>query len=181
MLKLDWGDAQVWMDVATTLYMRNMPNPEVLPRGTTAYPRVNELNVAAVCAGYAFELIYKVLVRVGGRQHEGLHEPSRAHEKLAPRERTEVERIVTSHGWKDASELLAHLDEHLCDKDRKYWMRPPPPKVGTAQGVFHFGGGRKGIDALKRLHKDLSALALKGINERQDGPEEVWSGTDLPC
>ena len=180
MLKLDWGDAQVWMDIATTLYMRNMPNPEVPPRRTTAYPRVNELNVAAVCAGYAFELIYKVLVRVGGRQHEGLHEPSRAHERLAPRERTEVERIVTSHGWKDASELLAHLDEHLCDKNRKYWMRPPPPKVGAAQGVFHFGG-RKGIDALKLLHKDLSALALKGINERQDGPEEVWSGTDLPC
>ena len=182
MLKLDWGDAQVWMDIATTLYMRNAPNPpnpEVLPRRTTAYPQVNELNVAAVCAGYAFELIYKVLVRVGGRQHKGRHEPSRAHAGLAPTERTEVERIITSHGWRDASELLAHLDEHLCDKDRKYWMRPPPPKVGRAQGVFHFDG-RKRIDALKRLHKDLSALALKRINERPDGSEEVWPGTDLP-
>ena len=176
MLKLEWGDAQVWMDTAATLYMRNAANLEAQHR-QPGYPWGNELNMAAVCAGYAFELIYKVLVRVGGEQPAGLHEPSQAHSRLAPEERTEVERIITSHGWKDASELLAHLDEHLCDKNRKYWMRPPPPRGGTAQGVFHFGG-RKGLDALQRLHKDLSALALKRINERD--VYEDWPGIAVP-
>ena len=61
------------MDIATTLYMRNAPNPEMLPRRTTAYPRANELNVAAVCAGYAFEFIFKVLVKAGGGQPKGVH------------------------------------------------------------------------------------------------------------
>ena len=105
------------MDVATTLYMRNMPNPEVLPARDDSLSAGERTERGCRLRRIPFELIYKVLVRVGGRQHEGLHEPSRAHEKLAPRERTEVERIVTTHGWKDASELLAHLDEHLCDKD----------------------------------------------------------------
>ena len=182
MLKLDWGDAQVWMDIATTLYMRNAPNPEMLPRRTTAYPRANELNVAAVCTGYAFEFIFKVLVKAGGGQPEGVHKPSEAYRKLvelAPGECDEIGRIATDHGWSDANELLAYLDEHLCDPNRKYWMQPRPPKDGPARGVFHFGG-RRGIDALERLHKALSALALKRINERPDGSEEVWPGTDLP-
>ena len=173
MLKLDWGDAKVWMDLATELHTRNTADPQ--NRHRSGYPQMNELNVAAVCAGYAFELIYKVLVRVGGGQPESSHEPSRAHAKLAQTERTEVERIISSHGWENASELLKHLDEYLCDKNRKYWMRPPPPGSGIATGVFH-SGGRKGMDALQKLHEDLSNLALKRIEENPDVHED-WPGT----
>ena len=60
MLKLDWGDAQIWMDTAEMLYLRNVENLRgSLPRA--GYPGTNELNVANVCARYAFELIFKVL------------------------------------------------------------------------------------------------------------------------
>ncbi len=173
MLKLDWGDAQIWMDTAEMLYLQNAKNPgEFFPRAD--YPRMNELNVANVCAGYAFELIFKVLARAGGKQPEPVHKPSVAYGCLEQEGKDLVNRIVVDHGWNNPDELLEFLDEELCHRDRKYWMRPP--KGGKARGTFH-SGGRKGLDALKRLHKELSKLAIKRIEDNQDGYED-WSGTD---
>ena len=175
MLKLDWGDAQVWMDTAVLLYSRSTPTSDDFVRAIPAYPWGNELNVAAVCAGYAFELLFKVLVRARGGQPEPQHEPSVAFRMLAKLARGDCEqiaRIVTQHGWTDTEELLRYLDTHLCDKNRKYWMKPP--KGGRARGIFNFVG-RKRLDALKRLHEDLSQFALKRINERQDVFED-WPG-----
>ena len=186
MLKLDWGDAQVWMDIATTLYMRNAPNPpnppnpEVLPRRTTAYPQVNELNVAAVCAGYAFELIYKVLVRVGGRQHKG--QATSLAEHMRDSLRQSVQRSNGLSPATDGETLLNywHISMSISvTRTASTGCVLHPRKLGGHKGCFDFDG-RKRIDALKRLHKDLSALALKRINERPDGSEEVWPGTDLP-
>lgn len=173
MLKVDWGDAQVWMDTAETLYLRNVENPRgSLPRA--GYPGTNELNVANVCAGYAFELIFKVLARAGHNQPKPKHEPSAAYRCLTPEDRVAVDRIILKHGWNNSDELLAHLDKYLCHGDRKYWMRPL--KGGNAKVVFSFGG-RKGMDALKRLHKELSDFAIERI---QQNPEvyEDWPGTD---
>ena len=171
MLKVDWGDAQVWMDTAETLYVRNARNPgEFLPRA--GYPHTNELNVANVCAGYAFELIFKVLVRAGDNEPESVHKPSIAYERLTPEDRIVVDRIIASHGWNDSIEFLAYLDEYLCHGDRKYWMRPP--KGGNAKVVFN-SGGRKSMDALKKLHKELSDFAIKRIEENPKD-HEIWPG-----
>ena len=126
MLKLDWGDAKVWMDTAGTLYSRAVSNPEKFPHKRMGYPGGNQLNVAAVCAGYAFELIFKVLVRAGGAQPKGVHPPSVAYKCLDVEGRAEVDRIIADHGWKSSDEFLECLDADLCHKDRKYWMRPPP-------------------------------------------------------
>ena len=60
MNKLAWGDAQVWMDASVRIY--NNAGDE---RGAR-YPKENEFNVAYVCAGYAFELIFKILVNLSG-------------------------------------------------------------------------------------------------------------------
>lgn len=173
MLKLDWGDAQVWMDTAEMLYLRSIGNPQKpLRRG--GYPHTNKLNVATVCAGYAFELIFKVLARAGGNQPEPVHNPSAAYEHLTKEDKDAVDRIILEHRWNDSGEFLTYLDEVLCDRDRKYWGRPP--KGGNPQAVFSFGG-RKGIDVLRKLHKELSELAIKRI---EDNPEvyEDWPGTN---
>ena len=171
MLKVDWGDAQVWMDTAEMLYLRNVENPRgSLPRA--GYPHTNELNVATVCAGYAFELIFKVLVRAGGKQPKPVHEPSAAYERLEQENKDAVDRIFANHGWKNPDELLDYLDEELCDRDRKYWGRSP--KGGNPQVVFSFGG-RKGMDALKKLHKELSDFAMKRIEENPEVHED-WPG-----
>ena len=153
------------------LYLRHVSGPRRIP----GYPRENELNVAAVCAGYAFELIFKVLVRASGGKPQAIHRPRVAYRALAPEDKAAVDRISEEHRWKTSAELLDFLDKYLCDKNRKYWMRPP--EGGTAHGEFHFGG-RKGMDALRGLHRGLSDLAMKRIN---DNPKvyEDWPGTPM--
>ena len=174
MLKCDWGDAKVWMDTAEKLYLRNVgDSKEFSDIRMSGYPHGNELNVAAVCAGYAFELIFKVLVKASGKQPKARHEPSVAYKNLAEQDRVEVDRIIVNHGWNDSRELLSYLDERLCHRDRKYWMRTP--SGGNARAVFSFGE-RIGIDALKRLHRELSELAIRRINDQE--VYEMWPGTD---
>ena len=170
MLKLYWGDAKAWIGVAKKLYTPNVESS--LERA--GYPHTNELNVAGVCAGYAFELIYKVLVEVSGQIPRGVHWPRVAHEKLDKQDRKEVEWIINNHGW-DVSEFLDYLDT-LCHGNRKYWMRPRPPETGLAKGSFRIGG-RSSFDELEKLHTDLSSLAMKRINETR---HEDWPGTESP-
>ena len=167
MLKLDWGDAKVWMDLAEQLYLRNVERHDRM-----GFPAGNELNVAVVCAGYAFELIFKIFVKASGGHPIATHKPSAAYADLKQKDSDEVDRILASHGWNDPSEFLTYLDEKICHGDRKYWMRPA--KGGPAQGEFSFGG-RKGMDVLKKLHEELSELAIKRINDR--GVDEIWPGT----
>ncbi|MCY4420207.1 MAG: hypothetical protein OXC42_03000 [Gammaproteobacteria bacterium] len=174
MLKLDWGDAQIWMEIAEMLYLHNVKNSKEFPHKLTGYPRGNELNVSAVCAGYAFELIFKVLAKVGNNQPKSKHDSSAAYKHLAPEDKVRVDRIIVNHGWSNSTEFLEYLDKNFCHGDRKYWMRPP--SGGKAKVVFNFGG-RKGMDALKKLHKELSELAIKRINENQE-VFEYWPGTD---
>ena len=174
MLKTNLGDALIWMETAETLYLRNVWNPKEFPSKPAGYPHINELNVAAVCAGYAFELVLKVLVEAGEGKPKPKHDASIAYQQLIPGDREDVDRIITKHGWDDPDEFLAYLDEHFCHKDRKYWMISP--KGGKSRGVFGIGG-RKGMDALRKVHKELSALALKRINNSSLTYED-WPGID---
>ena len=174
MLKTNLGDALIWMETAERLYLRNVPDPKKFPSKPAGYPHINELNVAAVGAGYAFELVLKVLVEAGGEKPKPKHDASIAYQQLIPEDREDVDRIIAKHGWDDPDKFLAYLDEHLCHRDRKYWMTPP--KGGTSRGVFGIGG-RKGMDALRKVHKELSALAIKRINGSQLTWEE-WPGID---
>ena len=126
---------------------------------------------------YAFELIFKVLVRACGKQPPGEHKPGRFyHDLIDDERRDEVSRIVTEHGWENTRDFLAFVDEHLCDKDRKYWMRPLPPRVRDAPVTFHIEGPR-GIGALKKLHGQLSDLAIKTIEKNRDVYED-WPVRD---
>ena len=174
MRKLDWGDAQIWMETAEMLYLRYTRDSGTGLRERAGYPGMNELNVAAVCAGYAFELIFKVLVRAGGNDPDSKHQPSAAYKRLTSTDRVEVDKITAAHSWNTTREFLDFLDEYMCHGDRKYWMKPK--KGGPARANFHIGG-RVGIDALKKLHGDLSNLAIKRIDE-DPSVYEVWPGTD---
>lgn len=155
-------DAQVWMKLAKMLYESNIP---------IRHERCwNELNVAAVCAGYAFELIFKVLAQAATmEQPEGKHEPSIAYKFLKEKKQgraAEIDRIINRWRWNE-DELLKYLDR-LCKVDRKYWMRPRPEKNGgNANNKLRacVGGGMKGFDVLAKLHADLSDLARKWVEE----------------
>lgn len=172
MLKVDWGDAQVWMSTAAELYCseraRNNARNRLAP---DRYPKENELNVAYVCAGYAFELIFKILVKLSGNRPKPKHEPGIAYGNISPKYCIEVEKIALEHGWVDINSFLEFLDDVLCHRDRKYWGQPPGG--GPAHAKFHFGG-MKGIDELSRLHEKLSNFALDAINTDLD-VEEIWA------
>ena len=107
------------------------------------------------------------------------HNPSDPYRILKEKEQgrtAEIDRIITRWRW-NKNELLEYLDS-LCHKDRKYWMRPPPPKDETVNNTHEFcsGGGMKGLDVLSNLHADLSDLARKWLDqEDEDEPSSGWS------
>ena len=170
MLKPEWGYARVWMELAEQLYISSTSNGMRFDPG---YPDRNRFNVAKVCAGYAFELVFKVLARTGGGEPEPRHEPSLAYKCIEDLENKEifdsVNEILARHGWGDHSELMSCLDG-ISDKDQKYWMRT---KKGPRNPSYFSIGGRKGMDALRRLHNDLSQLAVAQIDSNT-GWHERW-------
>ena len=171
MLKAYLGDAKIWMEIADELYRRNVPKPETEFYGLRGFPGLNEVNVAAVCAGYAFELLFKTLLRADQKEPDTVHPPSRTYARLEPSVQTEVIAIAARHGWARIDELMGFLDKDLCKPARRYWMRPA--KGGPARGRFILSG-RARIDALSRLHGDLVELARRRISE---GPAmEDWPG-----
>ena len=167
MLKLDWGDSQVWMTIAVELH-NNKPTTMGPHRAPSPYryPKENELNVACVCAGYAFELIFKVLVCLSGQRPQPKHEPSVAYSDISQIYRVEIVRIGRGHGWNDINALLKFLDDSLCQVDRKYWGRSP--ERGEARVTFHIGGPRS------QLHEELSDFALDAIN-KDHNVHEIWT------
>ena len=172
MLKLDLGDAAIWMRTAEDLYLQSAQRAQA----EAGFPQTNQLNVACVCAGYAFELLFKVLVRAGGGKPAAKHAPSEAYEmmKELPDKGVEssVDQILGQHGWEDPEVFLGFLDD-LCKVERKYWGLPPSGH-GSRSSTFHIGGS-KAFDALRRSHQALSGLALRKI-ESNCGFEEIWPG-----
>lgn len=171
MLKLDWGESQVWMVIAAETHNKEHREQDSLGNSVRhRYPKENELNVAYVCAGFAFEIIFKVLVKLSGKAPKPKHEPSIAWKDICEKYCTDVERLIVSHGWTDITVFLQFLDQHLCNKDRKYWMRSP--SGGPAAGTFSIGGPR-GINALWQLHEELSNYVLAKINADHN-VHEIW-------
>ena len=174
MLKVYWGEARVWMDLAKELYMRNVDD-ELDKLG--GYPHSNEMSVAYVCAGYAFELIYKVLAEAAtGRQAKATHRPSDSHKELPEEDRIEVEQEIDRHEW-GVDQFLEYLDNSLCHKDRKYWWRTK--KGGPLRGAAGYIG-RYRCDRLHELHAGLARLAVKWINATAT-VHEIWPGTPEPA
>ena len=168
------------MTTAGILYSRNVEEAQrgVGPK-SQGYPCMNELNVARACTGYAFELILKVLVRARGERPLGKHEPSKIYGRLNEEDRSEVRRILARHGWDRPGELLKLLDGY-SDPNSKYWGESLDENEKEISATFHFGG-RVGMDALQRLHAELSEFALRRIREQPGISEdkrvhEIWPG-----
>ena len=177
MLKVDLGDTQIWMQSAETMYLQSVD----ASLAGAEYPATNQLNVACVCAGLAFELLFKVLARAGGVTPRSEHQPSKAYKKIKEMSDKKladsIENIFFQHGWDNVDELFDFLDD-LSNPDRKYWGLP---KSGTGCRHATFSnGGRKGVDSLREMHRDLSRLALLKINARNAKMEreEIWDGID---
>ena len=73
-----------------------------------------------------------------------------------------MERILAKHGWNDPDEFLTFLDEDFCNPSREYWMQNRD-YTGTQQGRFPWEGV---MAALQKLHRELSELALRSIEDQ---------------
>ena len=178
MLKVEWAESQAWMNTAAELYK---PAREILD-GDRAdplrrYPVENDLNVAHVCAVYAFEILFKVLVQLSSKEPKAKHEPGVAWNAISEKYRLEIKRIALDHGWPRVGDFLYFLDNELCHRDRKYWMKEPDGGQ-KRMNVRLSGPGR--IDALSVLHEKVSDFTLDLI-ESDSGAFEMWNvGNDVP-
>ena len=106
MLKTEWGDAQVWMKVAEDLYLRHAKDPNDFLRARGGFPSTSEMNVAVVCAGFAFELILKVIVRAAGGAPDPTHPPRDAYNKLAEQSPHRLIRILAKEPTMTTAEYI---------------------------------------------------------------------------
>ena len=110
------GDSQVWMKTA-------LDKDRQSGRGRSGVePDHHELNVAYVCAGLAFELVFKALAKSEGRAAMTKHDAGRNYQNLRPESQRVIQAFVEEHTGKTIGDFLAYLDEHMCHPDRKYWM-----------------------------------------------------------
>ena len=164
------------MDTAEMLFKRNVDNPEEFLKKPSGYPHTSEVHVSIVCAGYAFEILFKVMVRMSGDEPKATHNPSAAYKKLAQIDRDSVDEIVAKHGWSDSNEFLSFLNNHLCNVNLKYWMRPR--EGGELKGNFYLSGKRS-ISNLKLLHDDLTDHTVTRVKTCPTGADEIWMGFHL--
>ena len=168
-LRIYAGDAQVWMNVAAELYQR-----AAFP-SRMAWPSANELNVANVCTGYAFELAYKALVQSTGQIPISSHRVRDAHEKLDRDTGMKVESIILAHGWSNVDQFLNYFDATLRHEERRYWMTPKEQATDDTVVKHHVSYGYSGIDSLAKLHHELIVLYEDLL--AQDRDEDTEGGS----
>ena len=136
------GDSQVWMQIATE-------RARSAGRGFRGANH-NELNVAHVCTGLAFELAMKTLAIAEGRSVVPTHEATKIYRSLSQDSRTRIERAAET----DIDGLLQYLDREMCHPDRKYWMMD---RRGRHQGTGFFLSPE--IPTLAALHAKIIDIA----------------------
>ena len=145
------GDSQVWMATAVELDRRS-------GRGRRhGNIDSNELNVAHVCAGLAFELALKALATSERRPIVKKHEAEKNYRNLGKQSRTTLKKFVEENENlpNKMEDLLEYLDERMCHPDRKYWM---VGKTGLMGGI----GFVQNITGL--IIPDLAILHAKIVN-----------------
>ena len=166
MIKAYIGDAKVWMRVALELHGPNAKAFAEGKLGLRVYPHANQLNVAAVCAGYAFELVIKALIRGGLKEPTDGHMPRDVLKQMSPCLQNRVRSMIVAHGWVRPDHFICFLREDFCHKDRKYWNRPKEGGPAKGQAIFE---GPHSIPGLAPLFADLAELAL-GLADQEDWP-----------
>ena len=135
-------------------------------------PSANELNVAYVCTGIAFELVYKDLVQVSGKIPISSHRIRDVHEQLERDTRRKVERVILAHCWKNIDEFLNYFDDTLRHEARRYWMIPKKRETPEFVSKHHLSLGYNGIDNLARLHHELAVIHETTLTAISDGGPE---------
>ena len=115
------GDSQVWANTAVMLNEHGRSKPGE----GKVNADLNQLNVAHVSMGLAFELVLKALAVSEGRRLSGKHEALANYLALSPSSQDRVAQAIKDHTGLEAEGsmgYLEYLDERMCHPDRKYSM-----------------------------------------------------------
>ena len=110
------GDSQVWMKTAVEKDQRSGRGRNDVETDT------NELNVAHVCTGLAFELALKALAKSEGRPITTKHESVKNYRALSTASQVRIKHFVEQETPNTIESFLQYIDERMCHPDRKYWM-----------------------------------------------------------
>lgn len=145
------GDSQVWANTAVMLYERGRSKlgESVLNADH------NQLNVAHVSMGLAFELALKALAVSEGRRFSGSHDARINYDALSPSSRDKIAQAIKDHSGMSVQRYLEYLDERMCHPDRKYWM---VEKSGAAGGTGFSDIPALGVSVAARIHREIADM-----------------------
>ena len=158
-LSLWLGDSQTW--AATAVMLDELGRAK--PGESVVNANHNQLNVAHVSMGLAFELALKALAVSEGRRFSGKHEATINYGELSPSSRDKVAKAIKDHSGMSVRYYLEYLDERVCHPDRKYWM---VDKSGAARASGFANIPELGIPVAAKIHGDIANMV--GQNTFQD-------------
>ena len=145
------GDSQAWANTAVMLDERGRAKPGE----SVMNANHNQLNVAHVSMGLAFELVLKALAVSEGRKFTGSHEALINYGALSPLTQDKVAEAIKSHSGMSVEHYLEYLDERMCHPDRKYWM---VKKSGAAGGTGFSSIPAHGIPVAANIHREIADM-----------------------
>ena len=156
----DWGIANasmstVWMEMA----VQQAETGQAVHRegdGPRSTGDLFRLQVATVCGGLAFELLWKALVQLDDKVARPVHRPGELMVDVCEVVRDRVEATAKAVGWAGLQELHEFLDRHLCNPDVKYNLRTPDGRGG--RGFASWAAGLRSMPELSRLHSSVYAV-----------------------
>ena len=152
------GDSQVWMKTA-------IERDKASGRGQSGVKAdMNELNVAHVCAGLAFELVLKALAKSEGRPVKAKHEALKNFGALSKKSQESVSQIVKTHTSNTVEGFLEYLDERMCHPDRKYSMVGRKGEAGPLGFVNDVAG--LVIPDIAKVHAAIAQMVGENTFER---------------
>ena len=145
------ADSQIWASTAVMLEERGRPK-----RGESIVNADhNQLNVAHVSMGLAFELALKALAVSEGRGFCGKHEALINYGALSRSSQEKIAQAITTHSGMLVQDYLEYLDERMCHPDRKYWM---VSKSGAAGGTGFAYIPALGIPVAAKIHREIADM-----------------------
>ncbi|MCY4613357.1 MAG: hypothetical protein OXB94_07035 [Nitrospira sp.] len=161
------GDSQVWMKTALEKDQRSGRGRHDVETDS------NELNVAHVCTGLAFELALKALAKSEGRPITKKHEAEKNYRNLGTKSQARIKKFVEENTPNTIENLLKYLDERMCHPDRKYWM---VGRKGELRGVgFVHGVPGLVIPSLAIVHAEI--VEMVGENTFDGWRESIRVGS----
>ena len=145
------GDSQAWASTAVMLDERGRARSGESVLNSDH----NQLNVAHVSMGLAFELALKAFAVSEGRRFRRKHDALTNYGVLSPSSQDKVAQAIENHSGMSVQHYLEYLDERMCHPDRKYWM---VRNSGAAGGTGFSNIPALGIPVAAKIYREIADM-----------------------